>query len=124
MKKLYLAFALCSIALIRCSNSTSDQQTKDAQSIEQELKEEPLGLSIINESDCNTCHKADKKLIGPSYVEIVQKYPYSTANVNTLVDRIKNGSSGVWGDVAMPAHPSLEQEEFEVIVEYIYTLTN
>ncbi len=81
---------------------------------------EPLGLTLINNSDCKACHATNKKVNGPSYLEIAEKY--TIADQNTLVKSIIMGSHGIWGDKMMNAHPQLEMEETEEMVKYILSL--
>jgi cytochrome c551/c552 len=38
------------------------------------------------------------------------------------VNKIINGGSGVWGEVAMPAHPAIKPTEAKQIVDYILSL--
>ena len=47
----------------------------------EEVVEVSLGERLINKSDCKACHNATKKTIGPSYVEIANRYPSSPENV-------------------------------------------
>lgn len=81
---------------------------------------EPIGLQLINGSDCKACHAIDKKVAGPSYMEIANKY--SRKNKNQLVKSIIKGSSGIWGETMMSAHPQLDIEGVEKIVNYILSL--
>jgi cytochrome c len=78
------------------------------------------GLALVAGSDCLTCHKADSKLIGPSYQEIATKY--KETDTDLLADKIVNGGSGVWGDIPMAAHPGLDKENAKKMVKYILSL--
>ena len=76
------------------------------------------GKSLIEGSDCLGCHKLDEKMIGPSYKEVASKYENTPENVEMLVDKIIKGSSGVWGDVPMPAH-GFSKENAKFMAQYI-----
>ncbi|MFD0794903.1 c-type cytochrome [Mucilaginibacter litoreus] len=78
------------------------------------------GLAIMRSSNCFNCHNFNSKLIGPSYSDIVAKYPLSAANVALLTKRIKEGSAGIWGKAAMPTHPELSDNETETVVKWMY----
>jgi cytochrome c len=78
------------------------------------------GKKYMDNSDCLACHAVDKKINGPSYLEIAQKY--SEDHVDYLKNKIKNGGAGVWGETPMAAHPQLPDEEIEEIVKYILSL--
>ena len=80
------------------------------------------GERLIAKSDCVGCHKLDKKLIGPSYVEIAKKYPNNDKNVTYLVGKIIKGGSGVWGTMPMSAHSALKKEDAKSMVKYILSL--
>jgi cytochrome c len=41
-----------------------------------------------------------------------------------LVRKIREGGSGVWGSVAMPAHPALTDEQATAMLAYIMSLAN
>lgn len=94
----------------------------------QEIKaEDPMariteGKSLIEGTDCMTCHKTDSKLIGPSYLEIAAKYDNSPENLELLAGKIIDGGSGVWGSVPMSAHPGMSRENAKKMVEYILSL--
>ena len=68
------------------------------------------------------CHKLDKKLIGPSYLDIAKKYPNNDKNVTYLVGKIIKGGSGVWGTMPMSAHSSLKKEDAKSMAQYILGL--
>lgn len=76
------------------------------------------GKSLIEGSDCLGCHKLDERLIGPSYKEVAEKYENTPENVEMLADKIIKGSSGVWGDVPMPAH-GFSKENAKFMAQYI-----
>jgi len=76
------------------------------------------GKSLIEGSDCLGCHKLDEKMIGPSYKEVASKYENTPENVEMLADKIIKGSSGVWGDVPMPAHV-FSKENAKFMAQYI-----
>lgn len=78
------------------------------------------GRKFIDNSDCMACHAVDKKINGPSYLDISNKY--SEEHIDYLKNKIKNGGSGVWGETPMAAHPQLADNELTEIVEYILSL--
>lgn len=80
------------------------------------------GEKLIAKSDCIGCHKIDKKLIGPSYLDIASKYPNNDKNINYLAGKIIKGGSGVWGSIPMAAHASMKKEEAKTIAKYILSL--
>ena len=85
----------------------------------QEATKEPLGLTLINSSDCQSCHRLEGLSVGPSYVDIKEKYDDQQGAVSYLAEKIINGGGGVWGEVAMAAHPNLSESDANHMAEYI-----
>jgi cytochrome c len=80
------------------------------------------GKQLIEKSDCLGCHNETTKVVGPSYVDVAEKYPMSELNVDELADKIIRGGAGVWGDVPMTPHPNLSKEDAKEMVNYILSL--
>lgn len=80
----------------------------------------PEGKLLIDGSDCKACHAENKKVNGPSYIEIATKYKKEDADY--LVSSIIKGSVGIWGETMMSAHPQLEIAEVNKMVKYILSL--
>lgn len=71
-------------------------------------------------SNCLNCHAFNGKLIGPSFYEISKHYKDSSEQgLQTMVGRIKDGASGTWGNMVMPAHPELPSAEIYEMVQWI-----
>lgn len=84
-----------------------------------------VAQSLINGSDCRTCHTIDVKSVGPSFKQIGEKYNGMPRNRDSLAMKIIRGSSGVWGtDNNMPAHPSMTVTDARTIANYVLTITN
>jgi cytochrome c551/c552 len=83
-----------------------------------------IGKGLVMSLDCKSCHKETEKSIGPSYVQVAQKYSEDAEATNYLTTKIIKGSQGVWGETAMPAHPSLPQSDVHQIVSWILSLNN
>lgn len=79
----------------------------------------PRGQSLIEASDCKSCHAIDKKSVGPSYQEVAKHYKDNKDAESILVKKIMTGGSGVWGKVAMAAHPNLKKEDVQEMVAWI-----
>ena len=80
------------------------------------------GRKLIEGSDCLSCHQFDKKSIGPAYVDVARKYRDDSTATAHLVRKIREGGSGVWGGVNMPAHPTISRQQATAIVGYILSL--
>ncbi len=81
-----------------------------------------LAESLMESSDCYTCHQVNKASIGPTYVDVANKYKDDNKAVQYLGNKIINGGGGVWGDRAMAAHPTLTDREARTMARYILSL--
>jgi cytochrome c len=78
------------------------------------------GLTVIMTSNCINCHNFNSKSIGPSFYEINKRYPITKTNTDTLIKRIREGSSGLWGGKEkMPTHHELTAIETKSAVQWI-----
>ena len=82
------------------------------------------GKNLMLSLDCKSCHKENEKSIGPSYMQVSQKYQKDNDAMNHLLQKIIKGGSGVWGEAAMPAHPALAQTDAQQIVRWVFSLAN
>lgn len=84
------------------------------------MSEAMNGKSLVQSLTCKTCHKESEKSIGPAYTEVGKKY--RERDRDYLLNKIKNGGSGVWGETAMPANPDLKSADANALVTYILSL--
>ncbi|HEY8833874.1 MAG TPA: ThuA domain-containing protein [Gemmatimonadaceae bacterium] len=82
------------------------------------------GRKLIEGSDCLSCHQLDRKSIGPAYVDVARKYHDDKTATARLVRKIREGGSGVWGSVTMPAHPALTDAQASAMLGYIMGLAD
>ena len=75
-------------------------------------------LILARNSNCAACHQMDKKFIGPSFREIAAKYKTDSGAESRLIDKVKNGSSNVWGAIPMPPN-ALRVEDNRALVKWI-----
>lgn len=80
------------------------------------------GKALTLAMDCKTCHKEADASIGPNYTEVAQKYKDDNNAMTYLQKKIKEGGSGVWGEVMMAAHPNITTDETRQIATYILSL--
>jgi cytochrome c len=80
------------------------------------------GYALTQVMDCKSCHKENGNSIGPSFVRVAEKYAKDKTASAYLSQKVVKGGSGVWGDVAMPAHPDMAQKDLNQIVQYVLSL--
>ena len=74
---------------------------------------------LATKSGCLACHRQDKGLIGPSYDEVQEKYKDEEGAVEKLIVKVKNGGSGVWGNIPMAPNFHVADEDIETLVKQI-----
>ncbi|GMQ30217.1 ThuA domain-containing protein [Algoriphagus confluentis] len=84
------------------------------------MSEAMTGKSLVQSLTCKTCHKENEASIGPAYSEVAKKY--RERNRDYLVEKIRKGGGGVWGETVMPANPDLKTSEVNALVTYILSL--
>jgi cytochrome c len=82
------------------------------------------GKILTQTLDCKSCHNETLKSIGPAFVQVSEKYSNQKGAGKYLMEKVMKGGSGVWGDVAMSAHPDINQTDLRQIVDYILSLSN
>ncbi|UYQ92091.1 ThuA domain-containing protein [Chitinophaga horti] len=80
------------------------------------------GKNMVESGDCKSCHKVDEKSIGPSFKQVSEKYKNDPKAMDYLAQKIIRGGAGVWGEVAMSAHPTITTGEAKQIAEWVLSL--
>ncbi len=88
----------------------------------QQVSATVTGKALTQSMDCKTCHKEAEASIGPMYKDVAKKYAKDANAMKYLQAKIKNGGTGVWGEVMMPAHPEITSDETGQIIQYILSL--
>jgi cytochrome c len=70
---------------------------------------------------CTACHAVDHKVIGPAFNDVAAKYRGKDVEAK-LVEKVKNGGSGVWGQVPMTPNPQVPDADLHAVVKWILTL--
>jgi cytochrome c len=71
---------------------------------------------------CTACHAIDKKLVGPAYKEVANKYRGNAKAEAMLVDKVKKGGVGVWGQVPMPPNAAVPDADVKTLVKWVLSL--
>ena len=75
--------------------------------------------ALAKKNDCLGCHAAATKLVGPAYQDVAAKYAGQADARDLLVQSIRNGSVGKWGDIPMPPHPKLSEADAKRLATWI-----
>ena len=98
MKKLLLTFALPALVVAMPAIASEELARKNA---------------------CLSCHAVDKKLVGPSYKDVAAKYRNDKTAEAKLVDKVKKGGAGVWGQVPMPPNAAVSDADVRALVKWV-----
>ena len=82
------------------------------------------GRRLVEAGDCLACHQVRSPSVGPAYIDVARRYQSDTTAAARLSKAIRAGGSGVWGGVAMPAHPALTDAQAAAMVAYIMSLAD
>ena len=74
---------------------------------------------LAKSKNCVACHHVERKMIGPAYKAIAERYAKDESASKTLSEKVIKGGSGNWGQTPMPPQPSVSPEEAEALVKWI-----
>lgn len=74
---------------------------------------------LAQDKACLACHQVDKKLVGPSYKEVAKKYTGNKTAEAMLVKKIREGGTGVWGQIPMPPNTGVNEKEALILAKWI-----
>lgn len=101
----------------------ADQST--AQRVYEMVQKRPelaQGQAFMDGSDCMRCHGIDRKFVGPSFLQVADRYREQSDAQEYIAAKIREGSVGVWGNVIMPRHPQVTQEQAESMAMWILAI--
>ena len=76
---------------------------------------------LLAAKGCTACHDAAKKLVGPAFREVAQKYSGNAGAAARLAEKMRAGGSGVWGAVPMPPNAGLSADDSKRLAEWVLT---
>jgi len=74
---------------------------------------------LLSANACIACHAVDRKLIGPGFREIAQRYQGQSGAQDQLAKKIRDGGAGAWGATPMPPHRHLSDADLGLMVGWI-----
>ena len=76
---------------------------------------------LAEKKNCLACHSIAAKVVGPALKDVAAKYAGKADAAATLAGKIQKGSTGVWGEMAMPAN-DVTPAEAKTLAEWVLTL--
>ena len=77
---------------------------------------------LAQKKSCLACHATDKKLVGPSYKDVADKYAGQKDAVAKLAEKIQKGGVGAWGQIPMPANPQVSVDEAKTLAVWVLSI--
>lgn len=77
---------------------------------------------LFRKSNCMACHAVDQKRVGPPLKDVAAKYSGDSGAAERLARKIREGGSGVWGELPMPPQPQVSEADAKTLAEYILSL--
>ena len=81
--------------------------------------EDQKAFAIAKQNACLGCHAINKKIVGPSFQSVAQKYKNDPNAPVFLKNKIAKGGAGSWGVVPMPANTKLSDADLSLLAAWI-----
>ena len=72
--------------------------------------------------NCGGCHAVARKVVGPSFVDVANRYKGNREALVILTNKIQGGGSGIWGQQVMPRQ-SVTDGEARSLASFILGLS-
>ena len=79
-------------------------------------------LPLAQKHSCMACHAIDKPLVGPPFRLVATKYAGNKNAEAQLMQKVRNGGSGVWGKLPMPPNPQVGDADLRTLVRWVLAL--
>jgi len=85
------------------------------------------GLDLARKSGCLACHSVEKKVVGPAWSDVADRYRNDDGARARLIAKVKSGGKGNWlqvtGGVPMPPYsPRVADADIEALVDFVLSL--
>jgi len=75
--------------------------------------------ALFEVHECAGCHQVDTKVVGPALKQVAEKYRGDKEAASRLLEKVKKGGAGVWGEIPMPPHAGTSDDELKVVIAWI-----
>jgi cytochrome c len=84
--------------------------------------EAAIGLALAQQQNCMSCHSVARPFMGPALHDVAARYADRQDAALYLKHKILDGSTGVWGQVPMPANTQLTPDQAATLASWVLTL--
>jgi len=79
--------------------------------------------ALAKKHNCLACHVVKgPKTVGPAYADVAKKYAGQKGIEAKLVEKVKKGGTGVWGQIPMPPNAAVPDADLHALVKWILSL--
>jgi cytochrome c len=75
--------------------------------------------ALSDQHGCSNCHAIDKKMIGPSFKAVAEKYKGPADAVDSVAVKVRKGGTGVWGSMVMPPMAHVPEADAKTLAAWI-----
>ena len=76
-------------------------------------------MALARKHACLSCHAVDRKVVGPAFKDVANKYKGQPGAEAKLLGKLKTGGSGVWGSIPMPPNADLPENDARILIEWV-----
>ena len=81
--------------------------------------EDEKTFALAKQNACLGCHAINRKIVGPSFQAVAEKYKNDPNAQAFLKNKIAKGGSGSWGVVPMPANTKLSNADLTALTSWV-----
>ena len=74
---------------------------------------------LARSKNCVACHHVERKMIGPAYKAIAERYAKDESAGKALSEKVIKGGAGSWGQTPMPPQTGVTPADAETLVKWI-----
>jgi len=76
--------------------------------------------TLFTEGNCNNCHNLSAVMVGPTLIDIADKYRGDKEAQGRLEKKVRTGGAGSWGVMPMPGtRQSVSDADIRILVTWI-----
>ncbi|MEI7455652.1 MAG: c-type cytochrome [Nitrosomonadales bacterium] len=125
MKKSYVFLVVLFAFFLSACNKTEEAHAVAPAVVVAPVTESAKTMPLAaRENNCTACHAIDKKVVGPSWMDIANKYKGDATAEARLITKVSKGGAGNWGTMPMPANDASgkKPEQMKELVRFILAL--
>lgn len=78
--------------------------------------------SLFEVHECAGCHQLEVKVVGPGLKQVANRYRGDKDAASRLMEKIRKGGVGVWGEIPMPPNAGITDEELKLVIAWILSM--